>query len=102
MSVYRWQYIPLTGFLLNDLQNPHIHELYPLCKDPEDLVALQCARLEFAGKVVEAKTPWWRLSREVLEGPSWPKKRVRDDLLSPLSQTKMEEEAPPPREAGQP
>lgn len=65
----------MTGYLLDDLDDPHIHKLYPLCKDPFGLVALQCARLEFDGKVVEAGTPWWHLSPQELEGPSWPKKR---------------------------
>jgi len=34
----------MTNYLLNDLEDPRILELYPLCKDPEDLVGLQCAR----------------------------------------------------------
>ena len=68
---------------MNDLNDPKIHELYPICKDPEGLIGLQCARLEFEGRVVEAGTPWWRLQPEELLEPHWPKKRVRADLPPP-------------------
>lgn len=49
-------------YLFNDLDDPRIHELYPICLEPQGRhgVALQCSRLRYLHLDVTARDPWWR------------------------------------------
>jgi 23S rRNA-/tRNA-specific pseudouridylate synthase len=58
-------YQPLSGYLLDDLDDPRIHALYPVCLEPQGRhgIALQCYKLRFLHYHVSADEPWWRQRR---------------------------------------